>query len=136
MKRAKKLHLLPIIRHCERRAIVFRKLMALALLPADDIAQAFHWLSSHTALDIRLDFAELFQYYDRYWLQRITPQVFSVFGMACKTNNAMEAYHRVLQIRMGIHPLVWQFTGMQKLYNSISLSLQKKSSVYLLTLRL
>ena len=113
MKKAKKLHLLPIIRRCERRAISFRKLMALALLPAEDIAQAFQWLITHTALDIRLDFAELFRYYDRYWLQRITPEGFSVFGMVCKMNNAVEAYHRVLQIRMGVHPLVWLFTGRQ-----------------------
>ena len=108
MKKAKKLGLLPLIRNCERRGIVFRKLIALAILPANDIILAFNWILTNAALDIRRDFARLFRYYER--LQRVTPQGFSVFGIVCKTNNAIEAYHRV-QIRMGLHPLVWQFTG-------------------------
>ena len=85
--------------------------MALALLPANDIILAFNWILTNAALDIRRDFAGLFRYYERYWIQSVTPQGFSVFGIVCKTNNAIEAYHRVLQIRMGLHPLVWQFTG-------------------------
>lgn len=91
-------------------------LMALPLLPANDIIEAFNWIVTNATPAITRHFAGLFHYIENYWLQRVTPQVFSVYGMTCKTNNVIESYHRVLGVRMGVHPTIWQFTGKQNVF--------------------
>ena len=52
-----------------------------------------------------------FNYVEMYWLQRVGPAKLSVYGSAKRTNEDVEAYHRNLGRRMGIHANVWTFLG-------------------------
>uniref|UniRef100_A0A0C9RF33 MULE transposase domain-containing protein n=1 Tax=Fopius arisanus TaxID=64838 RepID=A0A0C9RF33_9HYME len=90
---------------------VFRKLLALALLPAESILPSYEWLIENTPNDIREFYAEFFHYYQTWWLTRVRPERYSVYGHNTRTNNAIEAYHRVLHCDCGDHPGIWKFTG-------------------------
>uniref|UniRef100_A0A0C9RDB7 MULE transposase domain-containing protein n=1 Tax=Fopius arisanus TaxID=64838 RepID=A0A0C9RDB7_9HYME len=93
-----------------RGVLFFRKIMGLALLPATEITRAFEALLINTDEDIRCYFSKLITYYRRWWIQRVGPGKFSVYPYNNRTNNAIEAYHRVLGVRMSVHPSIWQFT--------------------------
>ena len=97
----------------------FRKLLALALLPVETIPEAFDWLVTNATAEIREYFGNMLQYYLTWWLTRVTPPNFSIFSFTHRTNNVIEAYHRVLDQRMGDHPSIWRFTG--KFFNPINL---------------
>lgn len=89
----------------------FRKLIGLALLKAQDIQGGYEWLRDNTAPDIRQFFARYLQYYEEWWLNRVRPDGFSVYGKSHRTNNNIEAYHRVLHEHVGTHPSIWKLTG-------------------------
>lgn len=89
----------------------FYQLLALPLLPAGDIEAAFRWLLTNTPPDILEFFQSIINYVENQWLRRVRPENFSVFGLQNRTNNPMEAYHRVLSVRWGEHPRIWKFTS-------------------------
>jgi len=41
-------------------------------------------------------FQHYFRYYDRFWINRVTPTWFSVYRKFKRTNNLIERYHRTL----------------------------------------
>lgn len=95
-----------------RGKLFFRKLLALALMPNTKIITAFNRLVQSADEDIRIYFAGIIDYYRRFWLLRMKPANFSVYGHSHRTNNALEAYHRILgRIMMKEHSDIWNFTG-------------------------
>lgn len=61
--------------------------------------------------DISVYFQDLTAYYERHWLNVVGPQRFSVYNQSQRTNNALEAYHRVLgEFLMGYRRNIWIFT--------------------------
>ncbi|XP_015125104.1 uncharacterized protein LOC107046895 [Diachasma alloeum] len=88
----------------------YRKLMALPLLPAEDIITAFTIVKNNASPDIRLFFTDLIGYFERWWLGRVRPENFTVYLLSNRVSNSIEAYHRVLLKRIGSHPSIWQFT--------------------------
>lgn len=89
----------------------FRKLIALALLRAQQIRGSYEWLLDNTAPDILQFFARFLQYFNDWWMIRVGPHRFSVYGKSHRTNNNIEAYHRVLHEHIGTHPGIWKLTG-------------------------
>ncbi|KAF7987988.1 hypothetical protein HCN44_004804 [Aphidius gifuensis] len=76
---------------------------------ANDIEQSFNWIIRNTAPDTLAFFGnDFFDYYRNYWLNRVDR--FLVHNQIYRTSNFIEAYHRVLSIRFGIHPGLWAFT--------------------------
>ncbi|XP_015122933.1 uncharacterized protein LOC107045255 [Diachasma alloeum] len=88
-----------------------RKLMALALLRAEDIRASYAWLKHNTARDILHFFAPFLEYYENWWLDRVRSERFSVYGKRHRTNNSIEAYHRVLHNHLGDHAGIWKLTA-------------------------
>lgn len=87
-----------------------RKLLALALLPANCIADAFHHLVNTADADIVMYFQNLLAYYKRQWITKVKPQGYSVYNEIHRTNNPLEAYHRILGEMMGFGKIIWIFT--------------------------
>ncbi|XP_043467899.1 uncharacterized protein LOC122502079 [Leptopilina heterotoma] len=84
--------------------------MALPLLPANEIEQAFNDIVTSLSAATRRIMEPFFHYYRRQWIRKVTPQIFSVFNPRRRTNNNIESYHRTLKIRFGIHLNIWTFT--------------------------
>uniref|UniRef100_A0A1Y1M514 HECT domain-containing protein n=1 Tax=Photinus pyralis TaxID=7054 RepID=A0A1Y1M514_PHOPY len=109
-RQSKKLGLGSLMTQNEHAQFVLRKIMALALLPCDMAVEGFNLIKSEAPDDIRNAFSNFFTYVESTWLEGVTPQLFSVFNLVRRTNNAVEAYHRVLNQKFGVHPNVWAFT--------------------------
>ena len=82
--------------------IIIRSFMALPLLPAEHIHSKF----TDICINIRDDdemLKELKEYMERQWIDSNMHPLssISVHGMAIRTNNDTEAYHRVLNKRVG-----------------------------------
>ncbi|XP_011297351.1 uncharacterized protein [Fopius arisanus] len=88
----------------------YRKLMALPLLPAEDMIPAFTIVKNNASPDITSFFNDLIGYIERWWLGVVRPENFTVYRLRTRVSNAIEAYHRVLLKRVGSHPSIWQFT--------------------------
>ncbi|XP_050053723.1 uncharacterized protein LOC126549205 isoform X2 [Aphis gossypii] len=98
---------------------ILRMLMSLAHLPADEIRYhgvafsiqlGFHVIQDTvTEYHLDVELHELMQYFQRYWMDTVTPQRFSVYGLQHRTNNYIESYHSSLLRLMGQHPSLYQF---------------------------
>lgn len=110
MKRAESTKLLESIANCVGEKQYFQKIARLALLPAQDIRLAFTWLRI-AFVEMRAKFEAFLNYFEIFWLNTVTPEVFSVYGLENRTNNYIESYHRKLNRVMGPHPTIWQFSG-------------------------
>lgn len=90
-----------------------RDLMNLAFLPANNIEEAFSSLLSRLKQNPELDsiMRPLFDYYKKFWLRQVTPEVFSVFRQKHRTNNVIERYHRTLKKEMASRPNIVKFFG-------------------------
>ncbi|XP_044019509.1 uncharacterized protein LOC122859892 [Aphidius gifuensis] len=88
---------------------LLQKITWVGSFPANDIEQSFNWIIRNTAPDTLAFFGnDFFDYYRNYWLNRVDR--FLVHNQIYRTSNFIEAYHRVLSIRFGIHPGLWAFT--------------------------
>ena len=90
-----------------------RDLMNLALLPSNWIPEAFSILKQklqihHKLYDIM---SPLFTYYDKFWLKKVKPNIFSVFQRKRRTNNVIERYHRTLKELISTNPEILRFVG-------------------------
>jgi len=83
--------------------------MALALLPEKDIVTAFHKIKSDTSEYMKRRFQHYFRYYDRFWINRVTPTRFSVYRKLKRTNNLIERYHRTLNHKFTNNHDPWMF---------------------------
>jgi hypothetical protein len=55
---------------------------------------------------------KLLSYVDSYWIGKIGPEKFSVYGDRHRTNNAVESFHRSLNRKcIGKHLDFWKFVG-------------------------
>ncbi|KAF7993722.1 hypothetical protein HCN44_010317 [Aphidius gifuensis] len=80
-----------------RGRLFFRKLLSLILLPAHLISDAFYHLVDSADEDIIIYFRNILTYYERQWLQRVTPPVYSLYNVRHRTNNPLESYHHLLR---------------------------------------
>ena len=79
-----------------------RLLMSLPFLPGEKIVPCFEYVFEQRALQDRIgvepefvsSFEKVVQYYKRFWIQKITPELWSLFDTANRTNNHAEAFHR------------------------------------------
>ena len=90
-----------------RNNIPFRKtirqLVMSAFLRPNDIRQSLIGIreaASEAAIPI-------INYYQRFWIDTVGPEAFSVFGLEERTNNGSEAINRSLNRLLGVHPAFW-----------------------------
>ncbi|XP_044590574.1 uncharacterized protein LOC123269110 [Cotesia glomerata] len=109
IKKTSTLRLDALIGEREDIGVFIRKLLGLALLPATDIDRAFEWLiNDHKEMIKELN--GLISYFREYWLKVVKPERFNCYRKENKTNNNIESYHRVLRLKLGSHPSIWEFT--------------------------
>lgn len=98
----------------------FRKiihcLMALPLLPADRIRDAYKDIVSLISLDDsnRVLLNNTCQHVFRNWInnRNVGPERLSVYGNVSRTNNILESYHAALKRRVQVqHPNIFMFLG-------------------------
>ncbi|XP_047142323.1 uncharacterized protein LOC124816690 [Hydra vulgaris] len=93
-----------------------RKVSALCLLPANKILVA--WGSRVIEIEqfsrkIKIKLLAFKRYFESYWLNIVTPEGFSVYGLNHKTNNNAESLNRRLKSNMvDQHRGFWQFMKM------------------------
>lgn len=96
---------------------LIKKLVALALLPADKIREGLrlikrefenHYGQNDPAV------IEFFRYFENYWMTKITPENFNVHAEIDRTNNFCEALNSLQLKRMGFRPHIKTF--LSKLY--------------------
>lgn len=73
-----------------------KKFIALAFLPADQIKVHFQILKKEVMSIDPKKWKRFVDYYEKTWLNGFTPEIYSCYGHVVRTNNSIEAYHRVL----------------------------------------
>ncbi|KAL5245824.1 hypothetical protein ACI65C_013232 [Semiaphis heraclei] len=100
-----------------------RLLMCLPLLPAHSIENGFLLIVAF-ARNHAVNLDNLFNYYQRYWLRNVGPEIVSVYGLPRRTNNNIESFHNALKMKFSVnHPSLWIFldhlTHLNKNYHVI-----------------
>lgn len=81
---------------------VLQDFIALALLPDNEIVKEFLKLKEallkeyEKEKDIIKNLNLFIEYYESTWINIYKPETFSVYNKSNRTNNSIEAYHRVL----------------------------------------
>ena len=66
--------------------------------------------NEHTGDDFDYSCCEFVDaYFESYWMDRVTPEGFSVFNEIDRTNNKLESYHSQLPEILGIRPMLTVF---------------------------
>ncbi|CAF1941364.1 unnamed protein product [Rotaria magnacalcarata] len=90
--------------------ICCRKLMALALLPIDQIETSFYNLRTKSSATVKQELHQLFLYFDHQWIMNVPMKMWSVHGYQHRTNNNCEGFHNRLNERiLKAHPNMWTF---------------------------
>jgi hypothetical protein len=66
-----------------------------------NIKAHFNDLLRRETAEIQAGIKKLNNYFLSYWIGKITPEVFSVFGLSIRTKNFVESWQRWLNERMG-----------------------------------
>ncbi|XP_051163476.1 uncharacterized protein LOC127283264 [Leptopilina boulardi] len=104
------LNLENILFHTAEGYNFLRQLMALPLLPANEVRGTYVTILNLMPLNIKNQIQSYTKYFQRQWLRKVTPEVFSCFGLERRTNNCLESYHKQLKQKFGIRPKIWHFT--------------------------
>jgi len=90
-----------------------KHIMAVPLLPADQIHPAFESLFRHVFTFNRADrvlYNRFKSYIQRQWMQKIRPENLSVYALDSATNNGAESFHSLLKSDIKVHhPNVYTF---------------------------
>ncbi|KAJ8685017.1 hypothetical protein QAD02_020810 [Eretmocerus hayati] len=92
------------------RHLILRMVMALALLPVDDIPETYKAIKALARKKHGTHFDKFFEYFDEYWMKRRGPERFSVYDKLDKTNNEQESMHKILNFLFkNRRPHPWKF---------------------------
>ncbi|XP_055301598.1 uncharacterized protein LOC129568081 isoform X2 [Sitodiplosis mosellana] len=91
-----------LIRRNDEARTIYKKLLALPLLPADLIVETFHKLKT-LALSKFKQFKTYLAYFERQWLQREGANKISVFLLITRSQAAVEAYNGYLGRKIIAH---------------------------------
>lgn len=73
-----------------------KKFIALALIPEDEIEAQFLILKAESLKKHGKNIQSFVTYFENTWINGYGPNYFCVFDQRVRTNNSIEAYHRVL----------------------------------------
>ncbi|CAH1720270.1 unnamed protein product [Aphis gossypii] len=98
---------------------ILRMLMALPHLPGNEIMfhenvysiqLGFRFIQDLVAdYNLEMDLATLMTYFERFWMDQVTPLRFTVYRLQHRTNNFIESYHSSLLRLMGQRPQLYRF---------------------------
>ncbi|CAM4801162.1 unnamed protein product [Rotaria magnacalcarata] len=106
-----KLGLSTAYRDTEAIRMICRKLMALPLLPLNDVKVALEDLKDDSPITLR----DLFNYFENFWMADIPVHLWNVSDLQIRTNNNCEGWHNRFNIRVNKHhPNIWHFINCLK----------------------
>ncbi|CAM4848865.1 unnamed protein product, partial [Rotaria magnacalcarata] len=87
-----------------------RKLMALPLLPIQEVEISFYYLRATADPTVKQQLRELFLYFDEYWINNIPFEMWNIHDNQHRTNSICEGFHNRLNRRMErAHANIWSF---------------------------
>lgn len=91
---------------------VYRKLMCLPLMRADNILAAFKMIKEEALKLNKILFTPFLSYIEDQWMQREGPRSISVYLEAERTNNPMESYNSTLGSKIPSNGCFYKFVGL------------------------
>ncbi|CAF1372389.1 unnamed protein product [Adineta ricciae] len=90
----------------EEARFICQQLMALALLPLNKVEPAFQALADNHPEPLD----ELFEYFETFWIETTSIDLWNVFDLKTRTNNNAEGWHNRFSYRIDKkHPNIWHF---------------------------
>ncbi|CAF3034371.1 unnamed protein product, partial [Rotaria sp. Silwood2] len=83
-----------------------RKLMAIALLPIEEVENSYYNLRSTSSTKVKEELRQLFMYFDSYWMNDLPLKLWNVHGCQYRTNNNCEGIHRLSFLNVAYDPYV------------------------------
>ncbi|CAF4456744.1 unnamed protein product [Rotaria sp. Silwood2] len=83
-----------------------RKLMAIALLPIEEVENSYYNLRSTSSTKVKEELRQLFMYFDSYWRNDLLLKLWNVHGCQYRTNNNCEGIHRFSFLNVAYDPYV------------------------------
>lgn len=103
---------------------VVRQLVALSLLPKDEISEAFYSLVRNCTPNTVEILKESFEQYKNKWIEIVQPEYFSVYDYPRRNYSDARNQNRIFQHRMYPHPTPYQFIS------TFNFSKLKKKFIY------
>lgn len=91
---------------------IYRKLMCLPLMRADNIPAAFKLIKEEALHLNKTKFAPFLSYIEEQWLKREGPQSISVYMESERTNNPMESYNSTLNFKIPAKGCFYKFVSL------------------------
>ncbi|XP_057317909.1 uncharacterized protein LOC130662941 isoform X1 [Microplitis mediator] len=89
--------------------LIFGKIVAISLLPADKIVEAFRWVVSSMDDVYYVQFKSLLDYYSQHWLSGVKPQNYSFYNKAdCLLKNS-DLIIKNMAYHLRQNPNIWNF---------------------------
>ena len=114
-RKAQKLGLADTYKTAPEFQILLKRLMSLPFVPpvhARILANHIFDQDCQVARPVQLRIRKLHTYVTRFWLNKITPEKFSVFRFKHATNNYCEGFHsRLKSLIRSHHPALWAYLG-------------------------
>lgn len=111
LRNALKLGLRRLLENNEEARHLFSLIMTLPLLPGHLIRATYREICQSQSQRIRRRFQSFFEYFERQWLTKVRPEVFSVHMLIHRTNNSIESYHKTLKTKLGVKSSIWIFAS-------------------------
>ena len=73
-----------------------KKLMALLLLPTDEVETSFYALRTTTDPEVKRKLRDIFLYFDDYWLNAVPIEMWNVHGCCYRTNNICDGIYKLV----------------------------------------
>ncbi|CAF4462764.1 unnamed protein product, partial [Rotaria socialis] len=109
-RRIQSLGLATAYSHDESVRSCCRKLMALPLLPIQEVETSFYDLRATADPTLKQQLRELFLYFDEYWINNIPIKMWNIHDNQHRTNNICEGFHNRFNRRMEqAHANIWSF---------------------------
>lgn len=109
-RKARSLGMTDLLKSNTKAYLTYKRILCIPLLPADSIITGFSEIKA-TARKERLfgKFAELFKYFEDYWLNVNEKHSNSVFGIWMRTTSPLEAFNSVLNRSLPKHANFFKF---------------------------
>ncbi|CAF3228537.1 unnamed protein product [Rotaria sp. Silwood2] len=105
-RQTQQLRLVIVYRNDEDARSSARKLMALPLMPLNQIERGFEVISNNAPHSIR----PLIDYFNRYWMMKVKWALWNISDVDVRTNNIVEGWnHRFNRLVAKCHRNVWHF---------------------------
>lgn len=105
---------------------VIKQFIALAFLPKNEIEEKFYEMKRDLLIKHKEKIRPFLDYYQYTWIQVYKVETFCVYGEVIRTNNSIEAYHRVLNSYLKSSLTASAFLR-KKLLNSINIYVLKNN---------